>query len=436
VTNRMSSVYSRTIMLITAIGVLSSTKAQIPDIRCRGILESSLIKRGIISPSTEHFRAITELLCNHRSGIPPLGIGLPLGFPIHGIPVQFGGDLDGKASTLWFDRNCSTEDASKKAKAVYGRSVDPIQEEYIAAQLVPADVADHWCACVAHGAFDISEYTKRAFNIKNDLVILSAELNEPLVKLTLKWNPRSGDTAPPKVRSLLVFGADCPASDNPFAIGAVLGAETELTCKRRADMPMAFVVETSEGPAATHVSRIERLSLNMPRITSLTIPQNSQDAACGHSWNVSFPLRDAANECLGRLVFPEFFPNLDLIASDHKFIGPQIPDPERARVNYKFDRSATVTELEVIQHDNGMSAVEGFAGDSESDMASVGKATVDPGCHVIQFFEAQHCIFPFPNPRPGKFFRMVMLETNSPKGYAIYRIYPRNADHQRYPVLK
>lgn len=436
---RIMSITLSTIMLIMAVGVLSTTKAQIPDIRCRGILELSLTKRAIISAGTEHFRALTDLLCSHRSGIPLVGRGLTLGFPIHGIPAQFGGDLDNEASSLWFDKSCGVNSHSPSGVGTYVGTLDPTQEEYVAAQLVPADVADLWCACVAHGAFDISEYTKRSFNIKNNLMVLSGSLDEPFLKLTLVWNPRPGDMIPPTVRSFSAFGADCPASDNPFAKGRVLGRETRLTCKRREDSPMAFVIETSEGPAATHVARVERTSPNMPKITLVRIPPKSEDAGCypgDEAWSVNFPLREEARECLGHLVYPERFPNLDLISSDHRFVGPRIPDPQRARVTYEFDRSATVAELEAIQHDNGMSAVEGFAGDSESDMASVGKGTVDPGCQVIQFFEGQHCVFTFPNPRPGKFFRMVMLETNSPKGYAIYRIYPRNADHQRYRFLQ
>lgn len=273
------------------------------------------------------------------------------------------------------------------------------------------------------------------------------KLDEPSVAVTVAWKPQqpySYPSGPPIIKEFLALGAACPAEKAGFRTGDVLNGTASIVCRRLVDSAMAFILETTIGSAAIHLPRLDKLHTDLPRITSLRIPENTQNAECNNQqgWSVKFPLGDAHPDCRVYLVAGESMPPKELELggrakeiSDHKLVAPRFPEPTRASFTYEFERSATVAELEVSNHDNGMAKAESFLGDSESDMVSLGEASQDSSCEVSQFFEGQHCIFTFPNPKPGKFFRTVIREINSPRGFAIYRAYPREVDHHRFPVL-
>ncbi len=61
---------------------------------------------------------------------------------------------------------------------------------------------------------------------------------------------------------------------------------------------------------------------------------------------------------------------------DHVYPAPHVPDANRAWALYKFNNLALVKRFTVIEHVNGVDELEGFAGDSESTMVSVGRAVV------------------------------------------------------------
>jgi len=61
---------------------------------------------------------------------------------------------------------------------------------------------------------------------------------------------------------------------------------------------------------------------------------------------------------------------------DHVYISLNVLDPSRAVVTYHFDGSVIVTGLEVEQHGNGITKVEGFSGNSLASLASLGEASI------------------------------------------------------------
>jgi len=112
---------------------------------------------------------------------------------------------------------------------------------------------------------------------------------------------------------------------------------------------------------------------------------------------------------------------------DHHYATLNIPDPYRAKIIYEFDTPVTVDRILVTQHQNGITRVEGFAGDELNGMRSVG-VTWGPKGDVIgesKLTERQDEIFnPFPTPSAGRFFQVVILKSSLPNGYALYRLIP------------
>ena len=86
----------------------------------------------------------------------------------------------------------------------------------------------------------------------------------------------------------------------------------------------------------------------------------------------------------------------------------------------------------MIQHNNAIARVQGFAGNREDEMVSVGVASIDPGLLQSRVLRGTALSLHFSAPEKSRFFRVEMLETNSPQGFAVFRAYPRGMDHLRY----
>ncbi len=421
------------VLQVVLIGVLTtSVPAQEQD-RCRVILTQSVGDRLTLARGAyqqveqgDYQQQVVAWMCNNRGGTLGLDDNLKAGF-IRGIPVQFGGDLDGDSATAWFDSHCGTGP----------RSIPVKQADAVVAQLVPLHNAEHWLACITHSAYDWQIRIRRAQDLKELAIKLAAVLDGSSIQLTATWQPPASGYDPPQVTSFLVFGADCPIRGSGFAIGAPLTQTSTMTCQRRGDSAVAFVLGTSYSPAAFHFPSVVPPSAESPRITSLAMPVGSLDGGApleDQAWSVTFPLSKPDAPGIGYLVAPEKLPDDRLALHDHHFLEPgtSFLDRRRSVITYGFERETAVLELEMIQHNNAIARVEGFAGNREDEMVSVGVASIDPGCFRAEYYEGQHCLFTFPHPRKARFFRVEMLETNSPQGFAVFRAYPRGMDHLRY----
>lgn len=171
-----------------------------------------------------------------------------------------------------------------------------------------------------------------------------------------------------------------------------------------------------------------------PRLIGVSIPTNSMDASCHplseepDVWTIQAPpLPFDTASGIGYLVSPE--PITQVTLHDHVYADSYVPDPSRAVVTYEFEAPVTVAGIEVVQHSNGITEIEGFAGDSLESLTSVGSVYSPAGQRT--FTEGETSIFTFTAPAPGKYFRFVIRRTSLEDGYAAYRAYPLKAGNAR-----
>jgi len=171
------------------------------------------------------------------------------------------------------------------------------------------------------------------------------------------------------------------------------------------------------------------------RITEVSIPVGSMDGACypvsHNQWTVSappYPLDVALG--IGWLLNDAAPTNSNFALHDHQYVQVYVPDPARAVVTYRFDTPATVDQVHMIQHNNGIWRIEGYVGDSLAGLTSIGEATVP---QVTAEFELS--TFDFDNTQAGTYFRFVITGTDISNGYACYRAYPADASGQRFAPI-
>ena len=110
------------------------------------------------------------------------------------------------------------------------------------------------------------------------------------------------------------------------------------------------------------------------------------------------------------------------------------PVPETSTVTYTFDKPATVADVEMIVHINGIVRIEGFVGDSLASLESIGEATheaVGRGKQFPQETGVYPFVFDAEKIRSGRIFRFIVRETVKADGFANYQAYPRDADQRR-----
>ncbi len=241
----------------------TSVRAQEQD-RCRDILIQSV--NDLSLDRLNYQQRVATWMCDQRGSA--LGLANPLeGALIRGIPAQFGGDLDGDSATSWFDNHCGASPQSLPVK----------RADAVVARLAPVPSAEHWLACIVHSAYDWQIRIRRAHGFEESAIKLAAVLDGSSVQLTATWKPPSSGDDPPKVTNFIVFGADCPISGSGFAAGAPLHHKSTITCQRREDSPMAFILGTSHAPAALHFPSVEPPPAGSARITSVAMPEGSMD---------------------------------------------------------------------------------------------------------------------------------------------------------------
>lgn len=161
-------------------------------------------------------------------------------------------------------------------------------------------------------------------------------------------------------------------------------------------------------------------------ITGLSIPVDSMDSGCRPRdegvWSVS-PLN--INSGIGYLVNPTI--DGSFVLHDHQYASANVPDPARAIVTYTFDQPTIVSQLDIVQHTNGVTLLEGFYGDSLGSMTSLGSVFGPSGDVTGSGLlpEGGHQIFDFGNTtNAGTIFQFVVRKTSLSNGWALYRAFP------------
>jgi len=171
----------------------------------------------------------------------------------------------------------------------------------------------------------------------------------------------------------------------------------------------------------------------MPLEVSISIKKDSQDANCKPlSDNLYKSKTDNQGELdtssgIGAIVAP-MDKNYAFTLHDHRYSSTNIPDPSRAMVTFQFNTAVTIDSVLILQHTNGITWIEGFAGDDENQLHSIG-TTWGPSGDNIQsggLPEAGLQLFQFDNSKTqlGRIFRVVFRKTNLLNGWATYRVIP------------
>ena len=180
-------------------------------------------------------------------------------------------------------------------------------------------------------------------------------------------------------------------------------------------------------------------------IVAISIPVNSSDGTShplsDNVWTVSVPPApfDVATG-IGFLINPTFAvpgspinPN-DITLHDHHYLSDNVPDPTRAVVTFKFNTPTIVKGIEIIQHQNGISQLEGFAGNDPNNLTSLGSIFGPDGdvTGFSVFTEFSSQVFDFGNTTSsGTYFQLMVRKTPHPSGWASYRIFPLDVNGVR-----
>jgi hypothetical protein len=175
-------------------------------------------------------------------------------------------------------------------------------------------------------------------------------------------------------------------------------------------------------------------SVHAQVITSISIPVGSQDGGCYPVWDNVYSISATpptpldVNSGIGWLVNPgtSNYPNFTL--HDHVYTSPNVPDPARAVVTFTFDVPVIVSGLDIVQHGNGITRIEGFAGNTTNTLASIGSVFGPSGdvTGSVQFSEGQEQFFDFGNTtQSGTFFQFIVRKTSLNDGWANYRARPQ-----------
>jgi hypothetical protein len=184
-----------------------------------------------------------------------------------------------------------------------------------------------------------------------------------------------------------------------------------------------------------------------PKIVEVSVPPDSSDGPSWSSdqnvWTETFPIKDVDHIGIGYIVEPEPFhrswSQADFVMHDHMYLSPGVPDPKRANITYRFNKPAKIGEVLIVQHANGIGQIEGFVGNDEKSMKSIGRANSTLGANLPlkdgTFVDGYRDLFKFERSGEGKLFRIVITKTPLPNGYAFFRAYPRDGAHKPYEVL-
>jgi hypothetical protein len=182
-------------------------------------------------------------------------------------------------------------------------------------------------------------------------------------------------------------------------------------------------------------------------IISISAEENSQDTGN----NDSYPARDNlwlikvppypfdTKRGIGRIIHEsaedlktDIGPNRLGVLHSHKYQAAHIP-LTTATVTYTFDVPTGVAEVELLQHENGVIRIEGFAGNDLDSMVSLGNVYGSRGNIKGRslFSEGETNVFRFDNKVSGRIFQFRITETSLADGYALHRAFPRDEHGNR-----
>lgn len=177
--------------------------------------------------------------------------------------------------------------------------------------------------------------------------------------------------------------------------------------------------------------------LSAGEIVEISKPLNSNDGlsrpTSANAWSVSTPPYPFdIFSGIGYAVNPHYYGGAaDFVFHDHVYASSNIPAPDRSVLTYTFDEETVVDQIEIIQHTNGISKIEGFVGNSPGSLMSIGEAT---SSLVYPYAEGASDVFDFDNSIGGTIFQFVVTETPLSDGFAAYRAFPRDASGQRFDI--
>ena len=188
---------------------------------------------------------------------------------------------------------------------------------------------------------------------------------------------------------------------------------------------------------------------HIPRIVAISVPVGSQSpesrTAQDNVWSVSIPPVPLNVDLgIGIIVNPTVVGgnnNTDFALHQDSTGGPYIasysPDPTQGIVTYRFDQPVIVSGVEIVQHVNGITRVEGLLGASEATVTSLGSVFGPAGdvTDTVVAEEGETQRFDFGNSTvSGTVFQLIVRKTNHDSAFATYRIYPLDAAGNRIPA--
>ncbi|HEX9047549.1 MAG TPA: hypothetical protein VF988_11025, partial [Verrucomicrobiae bacterium] len=243
------------------------------------------------------------------------------------------------------------------------------------------------------------------------------------------YSPMAGDSF-----GVLTYSAETGTFTLPvtpaLALGGNYGATLFTLIVSNATPTLAQIPNQVVDELATLVitNAATDAEITRQQITGISIPTNSMDATCyplnDGAWTVQVPPYPLTNFGIGHLIDPAPIVVGAFTLHDHVYTDSYVPDPTRAVVTYTFTNPVVVQDVDVIEHANGITRIEGFVGDSEDALVSIGAVFGPAGDTTTPFSEGQAYTFHFTNNTAGKVFRFVIRKTVINNGYALYRAYP------------
>jgi hypothetical protein len=237
-------------------------------------------------------QAVQDWMCASQGATTSQGTsgGLNVGIPIHGIPLQFGGDLSSQDSAMWFAQHCSTNSSNfsnsgSQSSGSAGSNASrnsangfftTSQVEALASRFMPKQNVDAWKACML----------AKIGNQKSERIGMSYSINGSALTVRISWHPDAIRNDAPLVREFYAFGASCqnaPKRNEPLV-------DSELiVCTADGDSAITIALNTNQGSAGP-------IELPAPRGAGLTNVPESFSCTMFHALDYQFTRKDGELE--------------------------------------------------------------------------------------------------------------------------------------------